>query len=371
MTFDRNGTVRLARGIHLDEVDAIVAHDELGVHEALRPERQHDPFHRGDDERLVALGHGLRREHPDRVAAVDAGQLDVLEQARDEHERPVRDGVDVDFDALEVPVDADGAIRVHVRRRRELPGEVRRRVAEVDGEPADDERRPDDDRVADALGQGQGLVDAVGHPALGLRDAEAVQERREPRPLLGLVDRLEVRAEQPDPAGGKRSGQVERRLPAVRHDSRQQVGLVGALRVDDAADALRVERLEVQPRGGIEVGRDRLRVRVDHHGPPAGAAEGVGGLDGAVVEFDALADPDRAGADDEGRLALHGRRLRAPTRPRHRSSRSTGYRPRTPPRTCRPSRSRGGGPARAGRPGARRGSCRPGRPARGRRSRPA
>ena len=37
---------------------------------------------------------------------------------------------------------------------------------------------------------------------------------------------------------------------------------------------------------------------------------------------------------------VDGRRLRRATRPRRRSRRSTGSRPRTPPRRCRPSRSR-------------------------------
>ena len=160
---------------------------------------------------------------PDRVARVDAGPLDVLEEARDQHPLAVGDGVDVDLDALEVAVDADRPVRVHDRRHRELPLEVLGRVAEVDGEPADDERRPDDDRVADALGERQRLVDAVGHPALRLRDPEPVEQRGEPRPLLGLVDRLEVAAEQRHAARGERRGEVERRLAAERDDRRQQV----------------------------------------------------------------------------------------------------------------------------------------------------
>ena len=83
----------------------------------------------------------------------------------------------------------------------------------------------------------------------------------------------------------------------------------GDLGVDDAAHALRVERLEVEPGRGVEVGRDGLRVRVDHHRAPAGAAERVGGLDRAVVELDPLPDPDRPGADDEGGRTRDRRRL--------------------------------------------------------------
>ena len=53
----------------------------------------------------------------------------------------VADGVDVDLDALEVAVDADRPVRVDDRRGGELPDEVLGRVAEVDREAADDERR--------------------------------------------------------------------------------------------------------------------------------------------------------------------------------------------------------------------------------------
>ena len=105
---------------------------------------------------------------------------------------------------------------------RELALEVLGRVAEVDGQAADDERRPDDDRVADALGQGQRLLDAVGHAALGLRDAQPVEQGGEADPLLGLVDGLEVAAEQRHAAGGQRRGEVERRLATERDDGRQQ-----------------------------------------------------------------------------------------------------------------------------------------------------
>ena len=149
---------------------------------------------------------------------MDAGPLDVLEEARDQHPLAVRDRVDVDLDALEVAVDPDRPIGIDDRRRGELPDEVLGRVAEVDREAADDERRPDDDRVADPLGERQRLLDAVGHPALRLGDAEAVEQRREARPILRLVDRLEVAAEERHAAGREWRREVERRLAAVRDD---------------------------------------------------------------------------------------------------------------------------------------------------------
>ena len=46
---------------------------------------------------------GRVRRH--RVAAVNAGALDVLHETRDDHRVAVADGVDVDLGAEQVPVD--------------------------------------------------------------------------------------------------------------------------------------------------------------------------------------------------------------------------------------------------------------------------
>ena len=51
----------------------------------------------------------------------------------------VAHGVDVDLDALEEAVDADGPVGVHDGGRGEVADEVLGRVGEVDGEAADDE----------------------------------------------------------------------------------------------------------------------------------------------------------------------------------------------------------------------------------------
>ena len=113
---------------------------------------QRDPRHRVHDEPLVGLGQALRREHRDRVARVDAGPLDVLHEARDEHVGAVADRVDVDLQALEVGVDAHRPVVVHRGRDGQLAHQVLRPVAELDGQAADDEAGPHDDRVAHPVG---------------------------------------------------------------------------------------------------------------------------------------------------------------------------------------------------------------------------
>jgi hypothetical protein len=179
---------------------------------------------------------------------VHARPLDVLQKAGDQHPRSVADGIDIDLDALEIAIDPHGPIRVDHCRRRELPFEVIGGVAEVDRQPTDHERGTDDDRVPDPLGERQRLLDAVGHTALGLRDPETVEQRGEADALLGLVDSLEVAAEQRHAARCQWRGEVEGGLAAVRHHRGEQARARWRLGIDHAAHALRVERLEVQPR---------------------------------------------------------------------------------------------------------------------------
>src|SRR3546814_12638148 len=49
---------------------------------------------------------------------------------------------------------------------------------------------------------------------------------------------------------------------------------------------------------GVVIRRHRLRIAVHHDGFIAGLAEGIGGVDAAVVELDALADAVRPAAED-------------------------------------------------------------------------
>jgi isoaspartyl peptidase/L-asparaginase-like protein (Ntn-hydrolase superfamily) len=110
-------------------------------------------------------------------------------------------------------------------------------------------------------------------------------------------------------AGGLQvAGELERRLAAELDDDAQQL----APRRLDAADLEHVlggERLEVEPVGRVGVGRDGLRVAVDHHRLDAGLLQAERGVAAAVVELDALADPVRPAAEDDHLAAVGGPRL--------------------------------------------------------------
>ena len=101
--------------------------------------------------------------------------------------------------------------------------------------------------------------------------------------------------------------QLDGRLSAEGHHHAD-----GLLDPDDVHHVLRVQGLKIQAVGGVVVGGDGLRVVVDDDHVVAHFPKGPDGVDGAVVELDALADADRAGAEhhDHGLAAAReGARL--------------------------------------------------------------
>ena len=102
-------------------------------------------------------------------------------------------------------------------------------------------------------------------------------------------------------SSGMIGGQLERGLAAQRDDDADQPASVHRCRplgVEHVGHVLGRQRLEVEAVGGVVVGRDGLGVAVDHHRLVAGGPQGHRGVDAAVVELDALADPVGPRAQD-------------------------------------------------------------------------
>ena len=193
-----------------------------------------------------------------------------------------------------------------------------------------------------------------GQPGVGEHLAEGAA-------LLGEVDRLGRGADDLHAGVGEALGEAERRLAAeLADDAGDRAGLL--LRVHDLEHVLERERLEVEPVGGVVVGRDGLGVAVDHDRLVAGLAQRERGVHAGVVELDALADAVGTAAEDDDRLPP---RAAPPRSPRRRTSSGRASWRRTRPRRCRPScrrgAARGPGGRRARRPRASRGCRRPGR----------
>ena len=149
-----------------------------------------------------------------------------------------------------------------------------------------------------------------------------------------------------DSRGRQGCGEVQGGLAAELHQGAERLcpGIGVVLGPDHREDALEIERLEVEARRGIEVGRDGLRVRV-HQARPAShlpAASRPRGRRSSRTRCPARCarGPNRSRVPPGAPRAAP----RAATPRPHTSSRSRASPRRTRRRTCRPWRSRAPGP---------------------------
>ena len=179
--------------------------------------------------------------------------------------------------------------------------------------PAEDVRRAHDHGKPNLRRDGTSFLARGRRAARRLRDLQLGQERRKALPVLGQIDRVRRRAQNPDAGVLQRQRELERRLAAELHQA-GDVPARRALRLDDRHHVLEGQRLEVQPIGRVVVGRDRLRVAVDHHRLETLVSKGEGGMAAAVVELDALPDPVRSAAEDDHLVAAVRDRTRSAVR---------------------------------------------------------
>src|SRR6516162_11717043 len=92
---------------------------------------------------------------------------------------------------------------------------------------------------------------------------------------------------------------LERRLAAELHDDSPWL-----LHMHDLEHVLEREWLEVEAIRGVVIGRDGLRIAVDHDRLEAVFAQRKGGVDAAVVELDPLPDSIRPAAKNDDLLAV-------------------------------------------------------------------
>ncbi len=218
---------------------------------------------------------------------MDAGLLDVLHDAAQVELGAVVEGVHVDLDGLvEELVDQH---RVAALLGRHVGGERLLVVHDGHAGPAEHVGGADEHGVADLGGDLAGLADGHGGAVLGGGQARLGQHPPERAALLGQVDRLGRGADDGHARVLQRLRQAQRRLPAELHDHAGDRACL-LLGVHDLQDVLQRERLEVEPVGGVVVGRDGLGVAVDHDGLEPGPRQLERGVHAGVVELDALPD---------------------------------------------------------------------------------
>ena len=226
---------------------------------------------------------------------MNARLLDVLHDAGHDDLLAVGDGVHVDLRGVfQETVDQHRLSLGHDEGGGHVAIELGDVVADFHGPAAEHETRPHQDGKTDLGHFHPGLRHVPRDAAGRLLQAQPVQDVLELLAVLGVLDRVDAGADDGHAGVAQGPGQIERRLPAKLHDH--------AVRLDAIANVQHVlgrQRLEKQQVGRVVIGRDGLRVRVDHDRLDAQFAQGEAGVAAAIVELDSLADAVRAAAEDD------------------------------------------------------------------------
>ncbi len=259
---------------------------ELHVHQADHFQR-HGHLHRLRSQLLLQFGGKReRRQRTGRIARVHARLLDVLHDAADQHMPAVADGVHVHFDGIvEEAVEQHRRVVGDLHRLAHVALEVALLVHDFHGAAAEHVARPHHQRIADFCGKPQCVGLVARGPVGRLPQAQIVQQFLEAFAVLGHVDHVRAGADDGHAVRLQVARELQRRLPAVLHHH-----AVGLLLVHDLEHVLQRERLEVEAVGSVVIGRNGLRVAVDHNGLETVLAQRERGVNAAVIELDPLAD---------------------------------------------------------------------------------
>src|SRR5438445_1131227 len=251
---------------------------------------------------VFAIGECHRRRDGDRIAGVNAHRVDVLDRADD---NDIVGAVAHHLELELLPAD-DAALDQHLTHRRQIESaadgllEFLPVVSDAATRPAECESGTDYRRERSFFENLERLVESGSDPALRHGETDPFHRFTKKLAILRHRDRPRVRSDQLDAVFVQHStlGQfhrhVECSLPAHRRQQR-----VGFFLGDHQLDVLGRHRLNVGTIRKLRVRHDRGRIRVNQNDLESFFLERLGGLSARIVEFRALTDDYRAGADYE------------------------------------------------------------------------
>ena len=286
---ERNGSA--CPRVDLDQIDAPALDGELDVHQPDHAEGAGEQDRLPLDLRDHPLVQGVGRKHAGAVPGMNSGGFDMLQDAGDPHVLAIGDRIDIALDGIaQIAFDEHRPVVGDLHGRGDVVPEFRLVRHDAHGPAAEHVGRPDHDRIADLLGCVRGLSCRTGDAVRRLPETEPVDELPAPLPVLAEIDRVRRGSENGDPRLLDRLGEGQRRLAAELDHRADQLSAFLLLQ-QDLDDILARERLEIEPVGGVVVGRHRLRIAVDHDRLVADLGEAHAGMDAAIIELDPLADP--------------------------------------------------------------------------------
>ncbi len=173
--------------------------------------------------------------------------------------------------------------------------------------------------ISDPLGALDRFFHRSRHRARSLRDFKFVEQLAKALAVFRQIDRFRRGADDGHARRLQRQRQIQRSLSAELHDHADRRSARSFVLVD-GKHVFQSQRLEVEAVAGVVIGRDRLRIAVDHDGLEAIVAQRERRMAAAVIELDSLPDAVRPAAQNHDFL------LRRSARPRlllRRSNRDT------------------------------------------------
>ena len=112
-------------------------------------------------------------------------------------------------------------------------------------------------------------------------------------PVLCCLDAFRLRPKDRHARGFQSAGQIQRRLPAELNEHSLRFFLIV-----NVEDVFKSERLKIKFVARVVIGGNRFWIRIHHNRFESELAQSEGGVNAAIIEFNALADAVRAAAED-------------------------------------------------------------------------
>ena len=141
-------------------------------------------------------------------------------------------------------------------------------------------------RVSDLFCDFKGLFQVAGHTRFRLGDSKFAHQLPKSVPILGQIDGFRRCSQNFDAGFSQLIGDVQRRLPAELNNY-----TLWFLLFINAQNILDGQGFKIEFIRGVVIRRDGFRVAVDHDGLIPFFPNGKGGMNTAIVKFNALPNP--------------------------------------------------------------------------------